>query len=121
MHTCLYVYCLYMYSLCNSPTGSCGGVYPIRTHGTISSPLLPDGYASWLRCHWVVEAKLGQEIELRLEESHLEEDYDILTVCNGPVCLSSNILVKVTGGCGIMVCLVLLCLILLCVYTNVFT
>ena len=94
-----------MHSLYNSTTGSCGGVYPIRTHGTISFPVLPDGYASWLRCHWVVEAKVGQEIELHLEGSHLEKDYDTLLVCDGPVCLSHNILAHVTGGYGVMVCL----------------
>ena len=94
-----------MYSYCISPTGSCGGVYPIRTHGAISLPLVPDGYASWLSCHWVVEAGRGQEVELRLEESHLEDGYDTLRVCDGPVCLSHNVLAHVTGRCNINVCM----------------
>lgn len=58
-----------------------------------------EGYsASWLRCHWLVEAQSGQEVELQLEESHLEEEYDMLVVCDGPLCLPGNILAHVTGG-----------------------
>ena len=53
----------------------------------------------------MVEAGRGQEVELRLEESHLEDGYDSLLVCDGPVCLSHNVLARVTGRCNITVCI----------------
>ena len=97
--------CVYIHYTIRPCTGSCGGIYPIRAHGAISSPFLTNGYASWLSCRWVFEAEHGQEIELHFEESNLEEDYDTLVVCDGPVCHSRNILIQVTGGCGVTVCL----------------
>lgn len=53
-------------------------------NGTIESPGYPYGYPNYANCTWVIVAAEHNRIQLVFQGFALEEDFDILSVYDGP-------------------------------------
>uniref|UniRef100_A0A8C2WGH8 CUB and Sushi multiple domains 2 n=1 Tax=Cyclopterus lumpus TaxID=8103 RepID=A0A8C2WGH8_CYCLU len=63
----------------------CGFNYTLQSpNGTIESPGYPYGYPNYANCTWVIVAAEHNRIQLVFQGFALEEDFDILSVYDGP-------------------------------------
>uniref|UniRef100_A0A4W5KMA1 CUB domain-containing protein n=1 Tax=Hucho hucho TaxID=62062 RepID=A0A4W5KMA1_9TELE len=53
-------------------------------NGTIESPGYPYGYPNYANCTWVILAAEHNRIQLVFQGFALEEDFDLLSVYDGP-------------------------------------
>ena len=64
----------------------CGGILT-KPNGILESPNYPNIYPSNVECLWYIQTRLGQSIELNIEDFYLEGDrcqWDFLAVYGGP-------------------------------------
>ncbi|KAJ8289371.1 hypothetical protein GJAV_G00000520 [Gymnothorax javanicus] len=64
--------------------------------GTIETPGYPYGYPNYANCTWVLHSPEHARIQLTFEGFALEEDFDILSVYDGPP-RPNNLLARLTG------------------------
>uniref|UniRef100_A0A3Q3B4G1 CUB domain-containing protein n=1 Tax=Kryptolebias marmoratus TaxID=37003 RepID=A0A3Q3B4G1_KRYMA len=62
-----------------------GNDYTLHSpNGTIESPGYPYGYPNYANCTWVIVGAEHNRIQLVFQGFALEEDFDILSVYDGP-------------------------------------
>lgn len=53
-------------------------------NGTVESPGFPYGYPNYANCTWTITAEDQHRIQLVFQSFALEEDFDVLSVFDGP-------------------------------------
>lgn len=53
-------------------------------NGTVESPGFPYGYPNYANCTWTITAEAQNRIQLVFQSFALEEDFDVLSVYDGP-------------------------------------
>ncbi|ELW48602.1 CUB and sushi domain-containing protein 2 [Tupaia chinensis] len=71
--------------------------YQLRgPNGTVESPGFPYGYPNYANCTWTITAEDQHRIQLVFQAFALEEDFDVLSVFDGPP-QPENLRTRLTG------------------------
>uniref|UniRef100_A0A8C6HG02 CUB and Sushi multiple domains 2 n=1 Tax=Mus spicilegus TaxID=10103 RepID=A0A8C6HG02_MUSSI len=65
-------------------------------NGTVESPGFPYGYPNYANCTWTITAEDQHRIQLVFQSFALEEDFDVLSVFDGPP-QAENLRTRLTG------------------------
>ncbi|XP_058517019.1 CUB and sushi domain-containing protein 1-like [Ochotona princeps] len=65
-------------------------------NGTVESPGFPYGYPNYANCTWTITAQAQHRIQLVFQSFALEEDFDVLSVFDGPP-QPENLRTRLTG------------------------
>ncbi|KFO24312.1 CUB and sushi domain-containing protein 2 [Fukomys damarensis] len=65
-------------------------------NGTVESPGFPYGYPNYANCTWTITAEDQHRIQLVFQSFALEEDFDVLSVFDGPP-QPENLRTRLTG------------------------
>ncbi|XP_059898687.1 LOW QUALITY PROTEIN: CUB and sushi domain-containing protein 1 [Gadus macrocephalus] len=87
---------LYMGLLATSVDGQNCSYTLHQPNGTIESPGYPYGYPNYANCTWVIVAAEHNRIQLVFQGFALEEDFDLLSVYDGPPS-PGNLRTRLTG------------------------
>ncbi|XP_078581991.1 CUB and sushi domain-containing protein 1-like [Branchiostoma floridae x Branchiostoma japonicum] len=58
----------------------CGGILMVPPGGTVTSPNYPDDYGNDVTCEWTITVAEGSMVLLSIENFHLEDAFDFLTI-----------------------------------------